>query len=140
MANTPTNLPEQTPENGARLYGKDAAELPNDDASDALKDRIRELEKALGLKDEGLAAFRLPPTLNDLFGLLLSVPQASPDLISQRLEISTCTKVAVHRLRHALKPWNIEIHSKRGIGYWIDEATKVRVREMVTSQVTAVAA
>jgi len=98
----------------------------------ALRERIRDLETVLGFHDDNLAvAFKLPSSLHKLLALLMSVPSVTPEMIHQRLEIATDAKVAVHRLRTALKEWNVEIHSKRTLGYWIDPKEKARIRGIV---------
>lgn len=109
------------------------APLPSDnDETTQLRTRIRDLELALGQRDESLAAtFRLTPVLNNLMGLLMNVPVVTPEMIRQRLEIAPDAKVAAHRLRKHLEPWQIKIQSRRNVGYWIEDEDKLRVRELV---------
>lgn len=103
-----------------------------------LKARVRDLEAVLKQNDPSLMmAFRLTPAASDLFGLLLSVPYVTTEMIRQRLEIATDGKVAVHRLRQQLKPWNIVIQSRRSLGYWLDPATKEQVRSVLNGGVFA---
>lgn len=102
-----------------------------------LKARIRDLEGALRLADTGLeGTFKLTPTQTSILGLLMTLPHVAPEVIRHRLEVAADTKVAMFRLRKALKPWDIKIYSKRSIGYWLDFETKARIEDMVTSKVT----
>lgn len=102
----------------------------------ALKAQIKELEDLLGLHDDNLGVvFRLPVSLTKLMGLLMSVPNVTPDMIQQRLMIATDAKVAIHRLRTHLEEWQVEIRSRRALGYWFDDETKKKIRAIVTSKV-----
>ena len=99
-----------------------------------LQGRIKDLEAALGQKDHRLVlAFDLPPKLSDLLGLLLNSPVVSSLTIRQRLEIASDAKVAIYRLRKTMAKFDVAIHWRRGYGYWLDEATKQRITEKVTS-------
>lgn len=109
----------------------------------ALRARIQDLEAALGLNNDNLGAvFRLPAAHAKLLGLLLAVQNVTPEMVQDRLGIVTDTKVAMHRLRSYLTTWAadnqqdaFEIKSRRTLGYWLDDSTKRRMREIVTSRV-----
>jgi hypothetical protein len=104
----------------------------SEDDPEYLKQRIRDLETALNQRNDNLAlAFQLSPLLNKLFGLLLSLPTVTTNMIAQRVGITADAKVAIHRLRKHLKSWEITVHSKRSLGYWIDEADKVKIRALI---------
>lgn len=45
----------------------------------------------------------------------------------------------MHRLRKELQPFKISIKSRRHAGYWIDDADKERIKEMVTEKVSKAA-
>lgn len=104
----------------------------------ALQQRVRDLEACLGLNDRHLGSiFKLSSSLTNLLGLLMSVPNVTPDMISTRLRIATDPKVAIHRLRAELDDWAtrnkkapLVIHSKRSLGYWLDDDTKTRIKEV----------
>lgn len=110
-----------------------------------MRNRIRDLELALGQRDEGLAhTFRLTPVLNNLLGLLLSVPTVTPEMVRQRLEIAPDVKVAMHRLRGQLKEFceehnlePIEINQRRNVGYWLNDEDKARIRGLVAAKMRA---
>lgn len=116
--------------------------VTDDDEKVQMRNRIRDLELALGQRDDGLAAtFRLTPVLNNLMGLLLSVPTVTPEMIRQRLEIAPDAKVAMHRLRKQLKEFcdehelpPLEIHQRRNVGYWLDDIDKQRIRGLVAAK------
>lgn len=94
--------------------------------------RVADLETALEQSNSNLAVtFRLPPAMNKLLGLLIALPNVTSEMVHQRLEIATDAKVAVHRLRGLMKPHGIQIHSRRNLGYWIENADKARIRDML---------
>jgi biotin operon repressor len=106
--------------------------MPDNNEKDQLRARIRDLELTLGQGDDNLAVtFRLTPVLNNLLGLLLSLPVVTPEMIRQRLEIAPDAKVAVHRLRKHLEPWGLAIESKRNVGYWLEHDAKTKIRELM---------
>jgi hypothetical protein len=112
-----------------------APRASDDDEVTQLRTRIRDLELALGQRDDSLSAtFRLTPVLNNLMGLLLAVPAVTPEMIRQRLEIAPDAKVAMHRLRRHMKEWEIKIHSRRNVGYWLEDQDKVRVRALIAQK------
>ncbi|MGZ3665691.1 MAG: hypothetical protein ACXVDA_14555 [Ktedonobacterales bacterium] len=97
-----------------------------------LRTRVRDLEHTLNLGNKHLRqALKLPPALSDLLGLLLSLPTVSVAVIQSRLEISTDAKVTKHRLKKKLEPFGIVIQSAKNVGYWLDEADKVKVRQLM---------
>lgn len=107
----------------------------DDDEKVQMRNRIRDLELALGQRDEGLSAtFRLTPVLNNLLGLLLSVPTVTPEMVRQRLEIAPDVKVAMWRLRDRLAEFDITIHNRRNVGYWLEDDDKQRIRGMVAAK------
>lgn len=105
---------------------------------EAAQVRIRDLEMSLGLHRNDLAMhFKISPQQGKILALLLAVPNVTPDVLEQRLNIvATAARIAMHRLRSVLRGHGIEIHNKRSLGYWIDAETKARVHAMVTPAVT----
>jgi hypothetical protein len=111
---------------------------PENNETDRLNLRIRDLELALGQGDDNLAVtFRLTPVLNNLMGLLLALPIVTPEMIRQRLEIAPDAKVAIHRLRKHLEPWfeGDVIQSRRNVGYWIEGIDKLKIKALVAGVV-----
>lgn len=118
-------------------------QLDTVDETAVLKARIHDLEAALNQNNVELAAaFRLTPALANLFGLLLSVPLVTPDIIQHRLEIATDSKVAIHRLRTILKAWapklgmsstDVMIQGKRNVGYWIEPPLRERIKAFIAN-------
>ena len=82
----------------------------SDDEITILRARVEELEAALHLKNG--------------------------DLIQERLALAADAKVAIYRLRRMVEPHGIKIHSRRGSGWFLDEATKERIRREITSEVS----
>jgi hypothetical protein len=100
--------------------------------NDLLRERVRDLETALGQRNELLQnVFKLSPTLSNIFGLLLALPAVKTELINQRIGIAYDSKVAIHRLRKHLVPWGIEVKSKRLIGYWLSDEDKDRAKDLL---------
>lgn len=116
----------------------------DDPEKEALRQRVRDLEYALGLNNDNMAVtFRLPKSLAQLLGLLISVDSAPTEMIEQHIEIVSHARVGVNRLRAHLDEWCREkkipllpINSRRTMGYWIDDETKARIRDLITTQVT----
>lgn len=105
--------------------------------------RIADLETALGQSDGDLGvAFKLPTSLAKLLGCLMATPNVTPEMVTLRLNIATDAKVAIHRLKRALrappddpsKP--IEIKARRGLGYWLEPADKERVKAITRGVTT----
>lgn len=76
-------------------------------------------------------AFRLSEVLAKLLDLLLTETRVTSQMIEHDHRLSTDAKVAIHRLRRRLKPYNIKIETLRGDGYWIDAAMKQRIRTTI---------
>jgi hypothetical protein len=105
-----------------------------------LQQRVKDLELTLGQNNDSLAVtFKLTPVLNNLMGLLLALPNVTPEIIRQRLEIAHDAKVAIHRLRKHLEPFEIRIQSRRNLGYWLEDETKVRIRGLLAEKQSAAA-
>ena len=94
-----------------------------------LRSRVNELElKASELDATDFAlAFEMPPTLEKIFRLIMAQPRVTTEQIAARLPQGSEVKCAMFRLRKCLKPTNVEIQSKRHIGYWITQADKKRL-------------
>jgi hypothetical protein len=101
---------------------------------DKLRLKVRDLELALGQGNDNLAVtFRLTPVLNNLMGLLLTLPTVTPETIRQRLEIAADPKVAIHRLRKHIEPWGIKIRSRRNLGYWLEDEDKAKIKAFLAN-------
>ena len=101
---------------------------------DKLRLKVRDLELALGQSNDNLAVtFRLTPVLNNLMGLLLTLPTVTPEMIRQRLEIAADAKVAIHRLRKHIEPWGIKIRSRRNLGYWLEDEDKAKIKTLLAN-------
>jgi len=74
--------------------------------------------------------FQLPPKMGDLLGLLLAMPTVTNKMIRQR--VTPKPKAAIFRLRQLLP--GVEIHSRRYVGYWIEDKDKARIRAAVTAK------
>lgn len=112
---------------------------PKDDRIEQLEQRCRDLELALGLGNDKLAAtFHMPPQLKKVFGCLLAIPVVTQEMITGRLNLASEPKVLIQRLRNHLKEWAekhneapIKVHITRGLGYYLEPEEKARVRELI---------
>lgn len=104
------------------------AQIDPADELEYYKGRCRDLEAALNLQNPYIPiVFQLSPSLSALLGLLLSVPYASSEMISHRLELADNVRMAVRRLREKVEPFGIVVHSRRTLGYWLDTGTKEKI-------------
>ena len=106
--------------------------------NERLRARIAELERQLQESPHALTHFRLPPSLLATLSLLLREPVIDIDKFEADGNTPKNIKAAIHRLRKMLAPHKINIKSRRSTGYWIDDADKERIREMITGVVTPV--
>jgi hypothetical protein len=100
-----------------------------------LKARVRQLMRAL-YQDEprfGLL-LNLPPTLANFFGLLMAKEFVSRDLVQYEMNVVADAQVAVWRMRERLLPLGITVHTKRGVGWYLDRETKQRVLELLKTR------
>ena len=74
-------------------------------------------------------AFQLTPMLSNLLGLLMGRATVTNAMLRR---LTPKPKAAVFRLRKHIP--GIEIHSRRYVGYWIEDGDKVRVRKAVAAK------
>lgn len=99
-----------------------------------LRERVKLLEYEQKQTEAVFASvFRLTPPSLKLLILLYKLPSATSTVIAQRLGISD-VKVAVFRLRQQLakQGHDIKIESHRGVGYWLDDASRNAVKALTT--------
>ena len=112
-----------------------------DDEIAFLRSRIADLESALSLKDPTIqSVYKLTPGLTGLLGLLIELPFVSESIVQEKLKIASSCKVLMYRLRSELKARNIKVYSRRGMGWFIDDEIRERVRAAVTPEVSLQAA
>jgi hypothetical protein len=88
--------------------------------------RLLQLEQELGQYNQRLAlTYRLSPGLAALLTLLMKEPA---------IQLGGRERMRLHRLRQALKPYNVQIHTNR-VGYriWLDAETKQRMCEALVA-------
>lgn len=106
--------------------------------NERLRARVAELEHRLQQSPQGLVSrFRLPPSLLATLALLLQEQVIDADKFDADENTPKDIKVTIHRLRKMLAPHKIDIKSRRSTGYWIDDADKERIRDMITDAVSA---
>jgi hypothetical protein len=97
-----------------------------------LRARISELEATLYAKRNDVGDFfKLSKVKTHIITLLMMSKSIDKTMVEETLNIVTDLKVAICTLRKELQPWGIEIYSKRGHGYWLDDETKARINAMV---------
>jgi hypothetical protein len=89
--------------------------------------RVDELLARMGEYDLQLAmTYKLSPGLAGVLNILLHESIVIPDEIPRSRRTTPYKQVS--RLREFLKGTGIIIHSHYGVGYWLDAATKSRIR------------
>jgi len=97
-----------------------------------LRARITQLEAALHQNERSIEyLFNLPPTLANLFGLLLAKEFVSKQLAKDMMNLVADANVAIWRLRERLLPMGITVNTRRGVGWYLDDETKQRVRTLM---------
>jgi hypothetical protein len=109
----------------------------NEEEIKFLRAKVQRYEAVLRDDKRVATTFGLTSATADILKLLLSLDAVTSEMIRQQLAIGTDAKVAVCRLRHALKPWNVKVNSKRGLGYWLDQATKEFIRQKLDGSLPA---
>jgi DNA-binding response OmpR family regulator len=113
-------------------------ECENDD----LRDRIFQLEEALGMHFDSPAWLRLTGHEAKLFGLLMEREAVTKSgamdvLYGLRPDGDAAEEkiidVFICKMRKKLEAWSIEIETNWGQGYFMTAATKKAVRELIDS-------
>ena len=104
-----------------------------------LRERIRELESALGCGFIAPRAFNLTRSEQIVLGVLMSRPTASRDALMAALygdwgidePDEQIASVFIHTLRRKLAKHRIEVFCRQGQGWWLDAPTKTFIRAMI---------
>jgi hypothetical protein len=100
-----------------------------------LEAQLRDLQYRLRQTDQRLiATFKLSPQRMKLMGLLLTLPIVTPEVITRRLGINIEVRVAMNRLRKDLAKFEIPLESRRKLGYWFSDETKLKIKAMTAAQ------
>lgn len=75
-------------------------------------------------------AFELPQSLARLLRLLMESKLLTSRDIVHTHKIATDGKVAIHRLRRYLENHDLEIKSRRELGYWLEPSTKEKISKI----------
>jgi hypothetical protein len=103
-----------------------------------LQERIHNLETALGQHDARIElAFRLPPSLAKLLGLLVALPVVTPEIILERVQLGRDYKNSIFRIRRQMHEFGVVISSQPKTGYWLTPEMKTRVQKLVADSLTA---
>lgn len=85
------------------------------------------------IKQTDLAfVFSLPPLLTQIFRMLLEQSRVTTEQLTTQLPEGTDVKSAMFRLRRFLKAHEVDLKSRRYLGYWVEPADKTRLLEIAT--------
>lgn len=107
--------------------------------NDTLRERVRHLERLLGVGFEALPQFALTAKEAAIFGVLMERELVTKDHVMAALyrdlgreepEIKIAD-VFVCKLRAKLKRWSINIETSWGIGWYMTSETKAMVRDII---------
>lgn len=90
-------------------------------ASTALPERDEEQERVIGI------VFDVPPQQATIIYCLSKGAVVSTQELHEYLGTKTPPKVAVFHAREALRAKGMDIKSKWGVGYWMDEDTRTGI-------------
>ena len=68
--------------------------------------------------------FRLSKSMATVVKLMYDNGRITGDAIENEHKIVTDAKVLMHKIRRRLAPCGITIHSRRDVGYWVDDASR----------------
>lgn len=68
--------------------------------------------------------YDLPPSLAKILVLLSDNEVVTARMIELDERLTKDAKVAIHRLRRRLETSPVTIHSRRDVGYWIDDTAR----------------
>jgi DNA-binding response OmpR family regulator len=110
-----------------------------DAENETLRDRVRDLEKEIGLAAEAPPMFGLTRSEALMFGVLLNnrtcqVSTFMTALFSLEIDDPPEEKILdvwVCKMRKKLTPYGIEIKTHWGVGYEMPEESKARARELM---------
>ena len=68
--------------------------------------------------------FRLSKSMAKIVKLMYDDGRITGDAIENEHKIVTDAKVIMHKIRRRLAPFGITIHSRRDVGYWVDDASR----------------
>ena len=77
--------------------------------------------------------YDLSPSLAKILLLLVQNKVVTARMIEVDHRLTKDAKVALHRLRRRLEGLDIEIRSRRDVGYWLDDSVRQSVSETVKS-------
>lgn len=77
--------------------------------------------------------YDLSPSLAKILLLLVKNKVVTPSMIEVEHRITKDAKVAIHRLRRRLEGMQIEIKSRRDVGYWVDDEVRISIHEAAKS-------
>lgn len=105
--------------------------------NESLRARVAELESQLLETPQSISScFPFTPALIATLGLLLREEVIDVETFEADDHTPKNIKVTIHRLRKMLAPYKIDVRSRRSTGYWIADADKDRIRQMITDAVT----
>lgn len=115
--------------------------------NEELRHRVRDLEAQLGITFSSPPQLMLTKQESVVFGLLMKNPLVRKEMAISALYLHQqdeaeikIVDVFVCKLRKKLKPWNIQISTQWGQGYFLTPDSKVLARKMLDDMQSSEAA
>jgi hypothetical protein len=108
------------------------------DENEALRERVRQLEKLLGSDFVAPKCFGLSFGETKVFGVLMGAKLASKEALIDILGSGdgACSyQVLICRIRKKIKHHDLQIMTTAGQGYWLPEAAKAKVRMLIEQEI-----
>ena len=115
--------------------------MKNEVELEILRERVKELEKVLDGSPEMAFRFGLKKQLNSVFRVLLEREYLSKSSLETLMALHGANKdsyshadhnVLMWRLRKALSPHGIQVHTRSGFGYFITAEDKEKVKRIMS--------
>jgi hypothetical protein len=68
--------------------------------------------------------FSMSKSMATVVKLMCDDGRITADAIENKHKIVTDAAVLIHKIRRQLAPFGITVHSRRDVGYWIDDSSK----------------
>ncbi len=75
--------------------------------------------------------FEMPTVPASILKLLIEYNVVTAEMIETEHKITPTAKAGVFKLRRMLVPFEIEIHNRTGVGYWLDDDVRKRLHQEI---------
>jgi hypothetical protein len=77
--------------------------------------------------------FRTSLSMAKIIKLMDDTGRVTGDAIENEHKIVSDAKVIMHKIRRRLAPFGITVHSRRDVGYWMDEPSREKLHSVLNS-------